>query len=136
MYTDSEILDLYEDLQSIGAAETLVERAMGIFDGLQEGTPLRDASKLLTSKGIPHTFYTRSYLDIVLDKKGISNWILVKGQTVFFEEAYYSTPAVKPRTIEEIRLDSMLIGDRKFISDAQYSNINSLPFPCYQIKKS
>lgn len=136
MYTDSEILDLYEDLQSVGAAETLVERAQQILKDLRKGFPLRNASKLLTSKGIPHTFYSRSYLDIILDKEGLCNWILVKGQTVFFEEEYYSTPIFKSRTIEEIRSSSRLIKDRKFISDAQHSNLNSLPFPCFQIKKS
>ena len=134
-YTDEDILDLIDHLQEVGAAETLVERSNKILKGLPEETTLKDASEFLTSNGISHTFYSKTYQDIVLNKTGICNWILVQGQTVFFEGAYYSTAVFNSRTIEGIKLDTMSNPGQRFISGTEHSDFNSLPL-CTQIQTS
>lgn len=66
MYTDEDILDLYEDLQTIGAAETPAEEGQRIIRGLGIGSKRSPSewSKLLTQKGIPHTFGTVLFIKV------------------------------------------------------------------------
>ena len=90
-YTDEDIIDLYEDLQSVGLAETPEERSARLLreavkagELLSKGMTMDQASAVLTDKGISHTFYTMLWKSCI-GEENITNFILVGGLTVFFE---------------------------------------------------
>jgi hypothetical protein len=130
-YTDEDILDLYNDLQTVGAAETREEEILRIKGYLSKVKTLQLASNLLTEKGIPHTFY--SYTKFLSAEENFirstgrrTNWILVKGQAVYFDFGSGFTGVIP--------LGSELTPERNneretFLSDSHHTDIRDLPKP-------
>lgn len=84
MLSNQEILDLYEDLLAIGAAETPEEEAKRVSGYLSGCKNLKQASELLDLKKIPHTFYRIvSWYDSKENERDISIWILSKDLSIF-----------------------------------------------------
>jgi hypothetical protein len=83
-YTDEDIIDLYEDLQEIGLAETPEEEATRARALLARGMTMDQASQILTDNRIPHTFYA-ALLEDDAGENYRTNWILVRGLTVFYD---------------------------------------------------
>jgi hypothetical protein len=135
-YTEEDILDLYTDLCTIGAAETLEERMHKMLRELPENTSLRYASILLTSEEVPHTFYTRLDKCTLLNKIQSTSWILFEGKAVFYEGPYYSSYVSHSWTVERIGLQFQSDPTFQFISEEQTSNLNNLPLSCTQTKTS
>jgi hypothetical protein len=136
MYTDEDIIDLYEDLCTVGLAETLEERTHKILRELPANTSLQYASILLTSEEVPHTFYTRLDKCTILNKIQSTSWILFEGKSVFYEGPYYSSYISNPWTVESIRLQFQLDPSSQSISEEQTPNLNNLPLLCIQTKTS
>jgi hypothetical protein len=103
MYTDSDILDLYEDLQTVGAAETPQEEGQRLIQELGIGSKRSPSewSKLLTQKGIPHTFGTVLFIKVDVPRFrdqiiiAFSIYPLVRGQAI-------NTGAYRPLPFEDI----------------------------------
>lgn len=86
IYSDNDILDLYEDLLTVGAAETPEEEAKRVSEFLSECKILYEAVEILNLKGISHTFYRIKY-GFISDPR-ILTYVLFKNRTVF---AVYSS---------------------------------------------
>ena len=83
-YTEEDILDLYEDLQDIGLAETPEEEADRAYSLLVGRMTMDQASQILTDNRIPHTFYA-ALLEDDAGENYRTNWILVRGLAVFYD---------------------------------------------------
>ena len=135
-YTDEDILDLYEDLQTVGLAETREEEILRIKGYLPKVKTLQLASNLLTEKGIPHTFY--SYTKFLSAEENFIratgrtcsriNWILVKGVGVYFDFGSGFTGVIPLGTELTPEMNREHLGET-FLSDSHHPEINDLPNP-------
>lgn len=131
MYKDEDILDLYEDLLSIGAAETPEERSEKARKLLREKefkTPdfnsfsLTQASNYLKLNEIPHNFYSVEWMSTDGEEM-ITNIILVNGFSVFIESIYSMVPN---RIIDLEETFNLWLGIK---SGNYYDDLNLLPEP-------
>jgi hypothetical protein len=136
MYTDSDILDLYEDLQTVGLAETPSEQMERIKGYLVEAKSLQQASDILTGKGISHTFYSYKkqvkikispeFPNVLSDGQSTTNWIMVKGFSIYFDHGDTFCSVVWGEvTLESLKYE---LGGR-LISIDNFTDIKDLPTP-------
>lgn len=129
MYSDKDISDLYEDLLTIGAAETPEEEARRINFQLRnlEFNTIKQVSDFLTQIGVRHTFFTL-LIQGEKEEKFRSNWILVRGLTVFWERFHAGGSSMRQISMEEIigfwRSENVTIWDFNHIE-----TIEGLPYP-------
>jgi hypothetical protein len=124
-YSEEDILDLYEELQSVGLAETSEEgaaRAASLLTG--RIMTMDQASKILTDNRIPHTFYTTLWEDSGRNQR--ANWILVRGLAVFYDNSVATGPTGIYRSPEGLK-EAMQDFNYITISEAHYTDVNLLP---------
>jgi hypothetical protein len=88
-YTDEDILDLYEDLKSVGAAETDGEAAVRILKGFLDQDYLKDLALYMT----PDQDQAFNMLANFLEERGIpfhycSGTVLLRGKNVDTRSTY------------------------------------------------
>jgi hypothetical protein len=120
-YTDEDILDLYEDLLDIGLAETPEEEADRAYSLLVGRITTSQASQILTDTKIPHTFYTALLEDDAGDNYR-TNWILVRGLTVFCDNGYMR------QRLQGRRIRNSLSDFKEAIQDFNYILISEVHF--------
>jgi hypothetical protein len=127
-YTDEDIQDLYTDLLGIGLAETPAEEATRARELLERGITMGQASQILSDNRIPHTFYTALWAydkGIGIDYR--SNWILVRGLTVFYSNRMGVTgPTVTCKSLPSLK-KKLQEFNCLLISEANYTDVNLLP---------
>jgi hypothetical protein len=124
MYTDEDIIDLYEDLLDIGLAQTPEEEAIRAGSLLKFGITMGQASQILSDNRIPHTFYTTLWTDTEVNYR--TNRILVRGLTVFYENGGETGPTITIHSAEGLK-EAIQEINWILISEAHYTEASLLP---------
>lgn len=115
-YTDSDILDLYNDLHTVGLAETPYEEAERIRQEIRpiyskSLTPTRDVIPLLQARNIPHSYILILRVNPTIKTVTTTAFPLIRGHVLCLSEVLpldsfiqkYSSKVLDLRQCEDLQ---------------------------------